>query len=157
MSQFFHPRLTALRALSPPTLQTTWSTGERLEVDLGRLLSKIPALRPLAAPEVFAKARLRKTLQAVEWFDAELGADNLYALAKEQAGEASHQMFDAWMRRHGLSLQTAADALGLSRRMVSYYRTAQKRIPRTVWLACLGREATRPGSGALPKGVNPEA
>jgi hypothetical protein len=29
------------------------------------------------------------------------------------------------MRRNGLSLTTAADALGLSRRMISYYRTAQ--------------------------------
>jgi predicted transcriptional regulator len=39
-------------------------------------------------------------------------------------------MFDEWMHRNGLSLTTAAEALGLSRRMVSYYRTAQKPIPR---------------------------
>ena len=77
---------------------------------------------------------------SVEWFDTDLGADNLYAWAKEQAGQTSHEQFDAWMRRNGLSLTTAAEALGLSRRMVSYYRTAQRPIPKTVWLACLGYE-----------------
>ena len=35
----------------------------------------------------------------------------------------------------------AAAALGMSRRMVSYYRTARKPIPRHVWLACLGWDA----------------
>jgi hypothetical protein len=33
--------------------------------------------------------------------------------------------------------------LGLSRRMVSYYRTAQRPIPKTVWLACLGCDYLR--------------
>jgi len=85
--------------------------------------------------------------------DAELGADNVYAWAKEQAGEVSHQMFDTWMHRNGLSLNTAADALGISRRMVSYYRTAQKAIPRAIWLACLGWEATRPKPKTLPRAL----
>ena len=53
----------------------------------------------------------------MEWTDSELGADNIYAWAKEQA-------------------------LGMSRRMISDYRTAQKAIPRAVWLACLGWEAS---------------
>lgn len=52
-------------------------------------------------------------------------------------------MFGDWMRRNGLSLTTAAAALGLSRRMIAYYKTAEKPIPRHVWLACLGWEAIR--------------
>jgi dipeptidyl-peptidase-3 len=32
-------------------------------------------------------------------------------------------MFETWMTRNGLSLTTAADALGVSRRMISYYKT----------------------------------
>ena len=59
-------------------------------------------------------------------------------------------MFDTWMHRNGLSLSTAADALGISRRMVSYYRTAHKSIPRAIWLACLGWEATMPKPKTLP-------
>ena len=52
----------------------------------------------------------------MEWSDSELGADSVYAWAKEQAGEISHEMLDDWMRRNGLSLTTAAQALGMSRR-----------------------------------------
>ena len=83
--------------------------------------------------------------------DTELGADNVYAWAKEQAGEVSHEMFGEWMHRNGLSLTTAAEALGISRRMVSDYRTAHKAIPRTIWLACLGWEATQPKANTLPR------
>ena len=51
--------------------------------------------------------------------------------------------FDAWVRRNDLSPTTAAEALGLSRRIVSYYRTAQRPIPKTVRLACMGYEWLR--------------
>jgi hypothetical protein len=55
------------------------------------------------------------------------------------------------MHRNKLSLSGAADALGISRRMVSYYRTAHKAIPRSIWLACLGWEVTRPETRVLPR------
>ena len=153
MSEFFHPRLRAVAALQPYRLRTTWSTGEVLDVDVEPILRGIPALERLLKPKVFARARLAEWGHGIEWVDAELGADNVYAWAKEQAGEVSHQMFDTWMHRNGLSLHTAADALGISRRMVSYYRTAQKRIPRAIWLACLGWEATRPKPKTLPRAL----
>ena len=59
-------------------------------------------------------------------------------------------MLGAWMHRNQLSLSGAAEALGISRRMVSYYRTAAKAIPRSIWLACLGWEVTRPKERMLP-------
>lgn len=151
MSEFFHPKLQAVEALAPYRLRTTWSTGEILEVDVQAVLQGIPALSKLLEPKVFSKAHLAEWGGGIEWFDAELGADNVYAWAKEQAGEVSHQMFDTWMHRNGLSLNTAADSLGISRRMVSYYRTAQKTIPRAIWLACLGWETTRPSPKTLPR------
>ena len=55
--------------------------------------------------------------------------------------------------RHFVLFSEAKDALGISRRMVSYYRTAHKAIPRAIWLACLGWEATRPKSKALPRAL----
>jgi hypothetical protein len=55
------------------------------------------------------------------------------------------------MHRNKLSLAGAADALGISRRMVSYYRTAHKAIPRAIWLACLGWEVTRLNTHKLPR------
>ena len=65
----------------------------------------------------------------------------------------SHEMFDGWMRRNGLSLSAVAEALGISRRMASYYRTAHKVIPRSIWLACLGWEATKPNPQTLPRAL----
>jgi hypothetical protein len=62
-------------------------------------------------------------------------------------------MFGLWMHRNKLSLSGAADALGISRRMVSYYRRAHKAIPRSIWLACLGWEVTRPKAQMLPRGL----
>ncbi len=143
MTRYFFPQLEEVHALAPYRLRTRWSTGEILEVDVASQLRAIPCLSPILAPEVFATAHLAEWGGSVEWFDTEFGADNLYAWAKEQAGLPSHERFDAWMRRNGLSLTTAAEALGLSRRMVSYYRTAQRPIPKTVWLACLGCDYLR--------------
>ena len=153
MSDFFHPKLEAVEAMVPYRLRTTWSTGEVLDVDVESVLRGIPALANLLDPQIFARAHLADWGHGVEWFDAELGADNVYAWAKEQAGEVSHQMFDTWMHRNALSLNTAADALGVSRRMVSYYRTAHKAIPRAIWLACLGWEVTRPKPKSLPRAL----
>ena len=151
MSDYFFPKLKAIEALALYRLRTTWSTGEVLEVDVCGILRKIPALAPILDPEVFMRVHIAEWGGSIEWFDSEFGEDNVYAWAKEQAGEVSHEMFGEWMHRNNLSLTTAAEALGISRRMVSYYRTAHKAIPRSIWLACLGWEATRPKEKNLPR------
>ncbi len=148
MSDFFHPKLQAVKALEPCRLRTTWSTGEVLEVDVAKVL-RGPAFAEIRKPEVFKTVHTDGS--SIEWLDAELGPDNVYAWAKEQAGEVSHEMFGNWMLRNKLSLSGVADALGISRRMVSYYRTAHKTIPRSIWLACLGWEVTRPTERTLPR------
>ena len=148
MSEFFHPKLQAVNALEPYRLSTTWSTGEVLELDVSNVL-RGPAFAEIRKPEVFCKVHTDGF--SIEWFDTELGPDNVYAWAKEQAGEVSHEMFGGWMYRNKLSLSGAAEALGISRRMVSYYRTAHKAIPRSIWLACLGWEVTRPKARMLPR------
>lgn len=151
MSDYFFPQLQAVQALAPYRLRTTWSTGETLEVDVEARLRRHPALAPILEPAVFARAHVSEWGHGIEWLDEEFGADNVYAWAKEQAGEVSHEMLDDWMTRNGLSLSGAAEALGISRRMVSYYRTAHKPIPRQTWLACLGWEAVKPLSRSIPR------
>ncbi|MDH2234059.1 hypothetical protein N5K37_29520 [Delftia tsuruhatensis] len=47
------------------------------------------------------------------------------------------------MARNGLTQTAAAEALGISRRMLLYYLTGEKPVPRTVALACLGWEVER--------------
>lgn len=44
------------------------------------------------------------------------------------------------MYRNGLTLDSASRALGISRRMLAYYRNGEKPIPKHIWLACLGWE-----------------
>ena len=147
MSEFFSPKIQSVSALEPYRLRTSWSTGEILEVDISHMMDK-PAFAEIKKSDVFAKVHTDGL--SIEWFDTELGPDNVYAWAKEQADEVSHEMLGAWMLRNKLSLSGAADALGISRRMVSYYRTASKAIPRAIWLACLGWEVTRPSLKTLP-------
>ena len=153
MSDSFFPQLKMVRALAPYRLSTTWSTGEVLDVDVGDILRKTPALSPILDLEVFATVHIAEWGGSIEWFDTEFGEDNVYAWAREQVGEVSHEMFGDWMYRNNLSLTTAAEALGISRRMVSYYRTAHKAIPRSIWLACLGWEVTRPKTKTLPRSL----
>ena len=109
-----------------------------LEVNIEDRLRRHAALTPILDPAMFARVHISEWGHGIEWIDEESGADNVYAWAEEQANEVSHEMFDSWMTRNGLSLSGAAKALGISRCMVSYYRTAHKPIPRQTWLACLG-------------------
>lgn len=153
MSDYFFPQLQAVEALEPYRLRTTWSTGEVLEVDVEERLRRHAALAPILDAAVFDRVHVSEWGNSIEWIDEEFGADNVYAWAKEQAAEVSHEMFDDWMMRNGLSLSSAAAALGISRRMVSYYRTAHKPIPRQTWLACLGWEAVKPETRAMPRSL----
>lgn len=139
------PRAVDVTALEPYRLRIAWNTGETLDVDLAAKLRGVPALRHVLKPATFAKAHAGAHGVCIEWQDSELGADNVYAWSREQAGEPSHEVFHAWMLRNRLSLSTAAGALGLSRRMVAYYRTGARPLPRLVWLACLGWETQRSG------------
>ena len=127
--------------------------GEVLEIDVEDRLRRHSALAPILDPAMFTRVHISEWGHGIVWIDEEFGADNVYAWAKEQAGEVSHEMFDDWMSRNGLSLSGAAEALGISRRMVSYYRTAHKSIPRQTWLACLGWEAVKPEARSMPRSL----
>ena len=99
MSDFFHPRLQAVNALEPYRLSTTWSTGEVLAIDISNVM-RGSAFVEIRKPEVFGNVRTDGF--SIEWFDTELGPDNVYAWAKEQASEVSHEMFGGWMYRNKL-------------------------------------------------------
>lgn len=131
------PLIRAVRAKIPATLQIQWSTGEALAADVSRLIKRFQLYAPLRSPAVFSKAKSDPWGHTVNWpGDIDMGADQLYELAREQGGEWGSERFAAWMMTHGLSLNAAADALGLSRRMIAYYRTGSRPIPRVVALAC---------------------
>jgi hypothetical protein len=107
------------------------------------MIEQHPSLARLNDPVVFNSARVGEHGASVTWAnddDLALAADNLRARAIEQDGGFSHEFIWNWMARNGLTLEAAAAALGVSRRMLAYYRSGARPVPRTVALACLGWE-----------------
>ncbi len=146
------PRIDAVTALEPGVLEIRWTTGETLIAHVDDWIDRFALLGPLRDPAVFSQVQVGWNGHSVVWpSEIDLGADQLYERCKEEAELPTPQLFDDWMKRNQLSLQTAADALGLSRRAVAYYRNGARPIPRQTWLACLGWEATRPKAKTLPR------
>jgi len=144
MSQSKQFTITAAQALADGVLRLRFADGQTLQVDVNPIVRQHPTLRDLADPATFARVQVGAWGASVQWAgrdDLELAADNLRARAVEQAGGYSHELLWNWMARHQLTLDAAAQALGLSRRMLAYYRSGEKPVPRTVALACLGWEA----------------
>ena len=150
MSKKAHFRLTSLEVLEPYRLNITFGDGASLIVDLSKIIGSTTALAPLKSRSLFARASIDEWGLAVCWRDGELdlAGDNLRAEAVEQAGGISHERIWNWMHRNGLSLDAAARELDISRRMLAYYRSGEKPVPRHIWLACLGWEALRDQAAA---------
>ena len=135
--------LSRVKATPSASLLLRYTDGEQFEVSLVDTIKQHPALARLMDPKVFSSAKVSDHGASVIWAnddELELAADNLRARAVEQAGGVSHEFVWNWMARNKLNLDTAAVALGLSRRMLAYYRSGAKPVPRTVALACLGWE-----------------
>ncbi|MFW9596086.1 MAG: hypothetical protein ACMV1D_11405 [Macromonas sp.] len=134
----------ALTVRGYPHLLLTFADGVTLPLDLSSTIQKYPALGALADSRLFAKAHLDARGGYVVWLEDELemAADNLRHLATEQAGDMGHERLWVWMHRNHLTQERAAQAIGVSRRMLNYYLSGAKPIPKTVWLACLGWEMT---------------
>jgi len=136
-------KITQVEVLLATRLRITWENGKHTEVDAGDYL-QAPGYERLRDPAFFASVRVEEWGHGVEWPGADIGipADALYRLSKEQTGDAFPTgEFNAWMRRHDLSLSAAAEALHLTRRTIIYYSTGAKPIPAYIGLACKGWEA----------------
>jgi hypothetical protein len=147
-------QFTLVSVTTTPTaaLLLRYADGEQFEVNLVDIIQRSPSLARLKDRKVFSTAQVGEHGASVIWAndeDLELAADNLRARAVEQAGGVPHDFIWNWMARHDLTLDTAADALGLSRRMLAYYRSGTKPVPRTVALACLGWEDVIKNDGRL--------
>jgi hypothetical protein len=143
MTRAPHPQfsLRGVRAIKPCTLALDFADGFSAQVDLSKLIRRYKALSPLRDWAAFRRASLGEWGRSVMFTDEiDLAADNLRARALEQLGQYSHEDVIVWMDRNDLTLDQAAEALGLSRRMLAYYRCGEKPVPKTVGLAMLGWE-----------------
>jgi hypothetical protein len=134
--------ITAVRAKAPATLVVRWSDGTKAGIDLSRLLRRRP-LQPLRDAAAFARVRLGEWGHSVEWpSGVALSADTLWLETLSATGRQDNRAFLEWRLRNGLSLTKAAEALGLSRRMIAYYSNGEKPVPRAILLACKGWEVS---------------
>jgi len=132
-----------IQPLNNGLLRLGYADGQIFTVDIKPLIRRWPILAPLQDEAIFSSARIgewRSSITFGEDDNLELAADNLRARAIEQQGGYSHEYLFEWLTRHRLTQQQAAVALGLSRRMLSYYLSGAKPLPRTVALACIGWE-----------------
>ena len=130
-------------------VKLAWSDGATAEVDLAPWLAK-PAFAALRDPAEFAAVQIGDWGHSLVWpSGVEAGADALWLETLSATRRADTRAFLEWRQRHGLSLTGAAEALGLSRRMVAYYSNGEKPVPKTVLLACRGWEMTRRGRHAV--------
>ena len=133
------PNIKTAKIISSFNVEITWGSGEKLMVDLCQVINENPAFKPLQKPAFFNRMTTDDWGHAIEWPDGlDIGADRLYDMGRQQAGLPTVQAFNEWMKRSGLSLTTAAEAIGMTRRMIAHYRTGSRPIPRSVWLACIG-------------------
>lgn len=131
----------AVRPVSGTVLRIRWSVGGFVDLDLQDVLKK-PAFKALRDGN-FRKVQVGEWGHSIEWANGvQLGADELWRRTLKAAGRDDALEFLDWRMRHGLSLAKTAEALGLSRRMVAYYSSGSKPVPRTVLLACAGWEHT---------------
>ena len=141
-------RLEAVRPLDGMVLEAVYSGGQTVRVDMSEIADRLKVFAPLADRAVFEQAAVTDWGHSVAWSDdASIDADRLMEMALEQSGRSDTLNFRHWQERNRLSLAAAAEAIGLSRRTVSQYRTGARHVPRTVALACLGWEVDRINSG----------
>lgn len=145
MASMKRPRLSAVLSLAQFRLRLTFIDGSVFTVDFKPLFEESPGLARLRDAKAFAEAALSDGEGwAVEWprLDIQIGADTLWLDAQAQtAPDENTRIFAQWRARHGLSLNQAAKALGMTTRTMSAYGTGARPVPRYIALACKGWEA----------------
>lgn len=134
--------ITAVRATGAASLHLDWSDGIAVDLNLGPVLGD-RAFAALREAEAFAQVEVGDWGHSLSWpCGVEMGADFLWLETLSATGHDDARAFIEWRMRHGLSLSKAAEALGVSRRMVAYYSNGEKKVPRAILLACRGWEVS---------------
>jgi DNA-binding XRE family transcriptional regulator len=144
------PRIVAVTAgAAPMSLRVRWDKGEESLVDVSGMIESFRVYAPLRqSPEMFRQVQVGEYGTDVVWpqgieREIDMSADTLWRLAREQAGiTMTADDFRHWRERKAYTLDAAAKALGISRRMVAYYEQGNRAIPRVVALATRGLEAS---------------
>jgi hypothetical protein len=136
------PRIAAVTAHAlPMTLRVRWDNGEESIFDVSGMIESFRVYAPLRrSPDMFSGVQVGEHGADVVWpRGIDMSADTLWRLAQEQSGATmTPDEFRHWRERKAYTLDAAAKALGISRRMVAYYEQGDRAIPRVVALATRG-------------------
>ena len=122
-------------------LEVAYTGGQVVRVDVSELPQRFTVFAELAKPAFFKRVAVGDWGHSLEWPNGEgLDADRVMEMALEQAHRDDTLAFRHWQDKHRLSLAQAANAIGMTRRTVSQFRTGARPVPRTVLLALKGWE-----------------
>jgi len=130
----------------PFCLRVRWDKGDESTVDVSGLIKSFRVYAPLRrSRKLFRKVRVGEYGTDIVWSEAiDMAADTLWRLAQEQSGATmSADAFRSWRQKKAYTLDEAAKALGISRRMIAYYDQGDKPIPRVVALAARALESSQ--------------
>jgi len=134
-------RIISVCPLEAMTLSVQYQNGQTVTLDCSELPQRFAVFAPLCDPDFFRQVTVADWGHSLEWPHGEgLDADRVLEMALEQKGRVDTLAFRQWQDTHRLSLAQAAQALGMSRRTASQYRTGARRVPRIVLLALKGWE-----------------
>ncbi|MGA3210058.1 MAG: hypothetical protein ABSD20_02060 [Terriglobales bacterium] len=133
------PRIAEVSAGKKPyTLRIQWERGGQNTVDVSSVIEKFSVYSALRrSPALFRRVRVGEYGTDIVWTDKlDMSSDTLWRLAQEQTGRTmTADAFRKWREQREYTLDDAASALGISRRMAAYYDHGDKPIPRVVALA----------------------
>lgn len=136
------PKIGAVTAGEPFTVVVTWRDGRTESIDIAPIILSFKAFRPLRDDSaLWAGVRVDEHGSAIVWSDDMDMANYTLDRLAEAGRPMSREDFRAWMKRHGLTLDTAAPVLNISRRQVAAFSSGEKTIDRTIKLACRGYDA----------------
>jgi DNA-binding XRE family transcriptional regulator len=140
------PRIVAVTADEESMrLRVCWDTGDESVIDVSGIIENFRLYASVRQSlDLFRRVRVGQYGTDVVWTnEIDMSADTLWRLAQEQAGATmTSDDFRHWRERKAYTLDAAAKALGISRRMVAYYEEGKRAIPRVVTLATRGLDLT---------------
>jgi DNA-binding XRE family transcriptional regulator len=133
------PRIVSVSAADRPlTLRMGWDTGDETVIDISSMIAAFRVYSPLRDDAaLFRQVRVGEYGADIVWPGGlDVSNDTLWRLAQEQSGATmTADAFRSWRARRAYTLDAAARALGLSRRLIAYYEAGERPIPRVVALA----------------------
>lgn len=137
------PRIKSLETRNPCTLVLIWENGARTIHDLKSFVADKPWAKPLTIPAIFRSAKLAADGHEVTWPGTEIDFsaaglwEDIHPRPALTAKWMSLEAFRRWRAEMGYSFDEAATELGSSTRMLKYYASGMREVPKRVWLACM--------------------